>query len=219
VHTLPGRGRTRRAHAATLLLTAFDPFGGQATNVSELVVRAVGTEWPVESRVRLTVAILPTKFTAAGDAIVSLIRAHWPNAIVCCGLAESERGLCFERLARNCDCCDAPDNAGESRLDAIIDADGPPTYRATLPYAALSRALRARRIAHRYSDDAGGFVCNHVFYRASREIARSGRTALCGFIHFPSEARAERALAPDGLPLVTSVEALRVCLDTLAGAL
>jgi pyroglutamyl-peptidase len=196
-----------------LLLTGFNPFGGYATNISEALVRAVESDWPADAPAQLTVAVLPTEFAAAGAAIVDLIRTRAPDAIVCCGLADGDWGLRFELVARNRDSCGASDNAGDSRVEATIDHAGPAQYAATLPYHQVSRALAARKIPHEYSDDAGGFVCNHVFYRACREIAHSGRAVLCGFIHFPGD------VEPDtdrGLPLATSLEALRVCLDEIA---
>lgn len=200
--------------STNLLLTGFNPFGGHAANVSEALVRAIEADWPVAASTRLTVAVLPTEFAGAGDAIVDLIRAHAPDAVVCCGLAEGW-GLRLELVARNCDSCGAPDNAGECRPDAIIDAAGPAWYDGTLPYHQLSRTLTARGIPHEYSDDAGGFVCNHVFYRACREIAHSGRAALCGFIHFPADAEPGRD--GRGLPLATSLDALHACLADIAG--
>jgi pyroglutamyl-peptidase len=201
-----------------LLLTGFNAFGGHAANISEALVRAIEADWPpkwVEAgSTRLTVAILPTEFAGAGDAIVDLIRAQAPDAVVCCGLAEGW-GVRLELVARNRDECGAPDNAGQSRDNARIDATGPALYPGTLPYHRLGRTLTARGIPHEYSDDAGGFVCNHVFYRARREIARSGRGALCGFIHFP--AAAEPGCGGRGLPLATSLDALHACLAEVAG--
>ena len=199
--------------SAHVLLTGFNPFGEHAANVSEALVRAVEAGWPPKlvqaASTRLTVAVLPTEFAGAGDAIVDLIRAHAPDAVVCCGLAEGW-GLRLELVARNRDGCGEPDNASRSRDNARIDATGPSLYPGTLPYHQLSRTLKARGIPHTYSDDAGGFVCNHVFYRACREIAHSGRATLCGFIHFPADAEPGRG--GQGLPLATSLDALHACL-------
>ena len=200
--------------STNLLLTGFNAFGGHAANISEALVRAIEAGWPVDGSTRLTVAILPTEFAAAGDAIVDLIRAHAPDAVVCCGLAEGW-GVQLELAARNRDGCEAPDNAGQSRDYASIDAMGPALYAGTLPYHRLGRTLTALGIPHEYSDDAGDFVCNHVFYRARREIERSGLAALCGFIHFPADA--EPACGGRGLPLSTSLDALHACLGEIAG--
>jgi pyroglutamyl-peptidase len=124
--------------------------------------------------------------------------------------------LRLELVARNCDRSGAPDNSGDIREDAPIDADGPAWYAATLPHHQVSRALTARRIPHQYSEDAGGFVCNHVFYRACREIAQSGRETLCGFIHFPDAVDLESGWGRPGLPFATSLEALETCLEEIA---
>ena len=63
-------------------------------------------------------------------------------------------------------------------------ADGPVAYRSSLPVDAIVEALRARGIPAAASRDAGGFLCNHVFYVLMRALAE--RTGVRGgFVHVP----------------------------------
>jgi pyrrolidone-carboxylate peptidase len=36
-----------------------------------------------------------------------------------------------------------------------------------------------------FSNDAGGFVCNHVYYRAAHLVASAGLPTRVGFVHLP----------------------------------
>jgi pyroglutamyl-peptidase len=74
-------------------------------------------------------------------------------------------------------------------------------------------ALRAQGIPAGPSRDAGGFLCNHVFYVLMRAFA--GRPGVRGgFVHLPllPEQALERA-APT-MPLATLVRAARIILTT-----
>jgi pyroglutamyl-peptidase len=57
-----------------------------------------------------------------------------------------------------------------------------------------------------WSDDAGGFLCNHVFYRAREWLERRGLLVPCGFVHLPPLA---------ALALERQVDAVAACLDVL----
>lgn len=72
-----------------------------------------------------------------------------------------------------------------------IIAGNTPTIPSTLPLDWLREKLLIRSFATlgtyplevRYSDDAGGFICNHVFYHAMSEWAE--KIPVRGFIHVP----------------------------------
>lgn len=88
-------------------------------------------------------------------------------------------------MARNWDGASAPDNAGDLRVGQVIVPGAPDIYLAILPYDAISAALGVRAIPPVFSDDTGGYVCNHTFFCARHEIEESGRAISCGFIHMP----------------------------------
>jgi len=162
-----------------ILATAFTPFGASQTNASEDLLRALGDEPGV------TRAVLPTEYERASREIVRLIRELRPSAVICFGVAASAEAVRLERVARNWDASSAPDNAGDVRNGQPILPDAPASYPATLPYDSISIALNAGRIPHTYSDDAGGYVCNHTFFCARHEIEESASAIPCGFIHVP----------------------------------
>ncbi len=162
-----------------ILVTAFTPFGGAETNPSADLLRALPDD-PNVTRV-----ILPVEYEAASREIVRLIRELRPTAVICFGLAARSDTLRLERVARNRAESPAPDNVGTIREGQPIKPGAPELYPATLPLDAISAALTERGIPHTFSDDAGGYVCNHTFYCARHEIEESGNDTLCGFIHVP----------------------------------
>jgi pyroglutamyl-peptidase len=187
-----------------ILATAFNAFGSAETNASEILLNAL------EENKGVFRVVLPTEYRAAGTQIVRLIRDVRPEAVVCFGVANGPPTMRLEQLARNWDATDDPDNAGDLRIGQAIIPEAPNTYRATLPYEAMRIALDARKIPHVDSDDAGGYVCNHTFFRARHEIAESGIGASCGFIHVP----------PINSPqeFVMFLEAIRICIQLAASA-
>jgi pyroglutamyl-peptidase len=187
-----------------ILLTAFNPFGSADTNASEMLLNALEDEYSV---VRV---VLRTEYEAGGGEIVRLIRNLRPEIVICFGVSEQETTIRLERVAKNWDGTLAPDNARESRSGQAIFREGPDYYLATLPYDAMAVALRDRGISYVFSDDAGGYVCNHVFFCALHEIAMSESPTLCGFVHVPP--------IRDHAEFSMLLGAIRVCIEAAANA-
>ncbi len=194
-----------------LLLTGFTPFGGHTTNSSEAVVNALSP-----GATGLASAVLRTEYQFAGDEIARLIREGRPSAIVCLGMNERSGQVRIETLARNWDGCPRPDNAGELRQGQAILEGAPGTYPSTLPIGRLETLLAGEGIEVARSEDAGGFICNHVFFRACHENAAT-RGVPCGFIHLPPLAGLPDS--PDtARPLATLVRAIGLCLSEIQAA-
>jgi pyroglutamyl-peptidase len=135
---------------------------------------------------------------------VRLIRELRPSAVICFGVAAAAQAVRLERVARNRDSSAVPDNAGDIRNGQPIAPGAPEQYPATLSYYPISAALRAREIPHVFSDDAGGYVCNHTFFCARHEIEVSGLAIPCGFVHVPQIQGPEE--------FVTLLEAMKICI-------
>ena len=182
-----------------ILLTAFNAFGSVDTNASEVLLRALGEDSNV---VRV---VLRTEYEAGSQEIIHLIRNLKPQLLICFGVSEGDTTVRLERVARNWDGAVAPDNVGDVRYGQPIIQGAPAFYLGTISYDAISTALRDRGVAHLVSEDAGGFVCNHVFFRALHEITVSESRILCGFIHLPPLS------AQGGVSVL--LDAMRSCID------
>jgi pyroglutamyl-peptidase len=197
--------------APSVLLTGFEPFGGEAVNPSWEIACALDG-WVCEGRVVRT-ALLPCVF---GDALLRLddaLAASRPELVLCLGQAGGRDGISIERAALNVDDARIPDNGGRQPIDDAVVTGGPAAYFSTLPIKAIVHDLRAAGIAAAVSNTAGTFVCNHVFYALMHRLATSPALARArgGFVHVPylPEQAGGRPGVP-GMALATQIEALRV---------
>ena len=203
-----------------ILLTGFKPFGTVKVNPSEQIVRAIAgraqSRPPTRLKSRgddLIAEILPTEYARAERAIRGLIRRHSPDAVVCLGVAQLRRAISLERVALNLDDEPSPDNAGRVRLGRPIVRDGPLAISSTLPLQRMQRALRRAGVRASFSNHAGTYVCNHVFYAARHEVERLGKNTPCGLIHVPGLREPKKN--PKGMTLAKMVAGVECCLKAL----
>lgn len=166
----------------TVLVTGFEPFGGDALNPSAQIARAL--DGRVIAGRTVVGAVLPCLFGESRRELVRLLRRHHPIAVIATGLAGGRSEITSERVAINVDDARIPDNAGAQPIDRAVVRGGPAAYLSRLPLKAIVAALHARHIPAAVSQTAGTFVCNHVFY-ALLHALRSERRVRAGFIHVP----------------------------------
>ena len=197
----------------TVLLTGFEPFGGESRNPSAEIARQLhGT---LIGGHRVVGALLPCVFGAAITELKKQIRATKPALVICVGQAGGRAEVTPERVAINVDDARIADNAGRQPVDRPIVRGGPAAYWSTLPVKAITAELRRRDIPAAVSQTAGTFVCNHVFYGLMHEL-RKQKKVRGGFIHVPF--LPEQARGQPSLPLATMAAAaeaaIRVALET-----
>jgi pyroglutamyl-peptidase len=169
-----------------ILMTGFVPFPGVEVNPTELLIRYYQDQAvALPDGASVIAEVLPTAFEAAGQRIRELILEEQPDAILSLGVAQKRDRINIERTAHNWDEATKPDNEGVQRSGQKIVLDGAETYFSTLPVDAMLDALMAANIPAVISDDAGRYVCNHVFYCARHEVERLGGHIHCGFVHVP----------------------------------
>ncbi len=167
-----------------VLLTGFNPFGGDAVNPSWLAAKALHDE--VMGGHRIVAAELPTAFAASGQMLLKLLRKHKPGLVVCVGVAGGRQALSLERVAINVDDARIADNEGAQPVDVPVVKGGPSAYFSTLPIKATLQSLTTAGIAAEVSQTAGTFVCNHVFYVLMHALKKQrSRNARGGFVHVP----------------------------------
>ncbi|HEY0835613.1 MAG TPA: pyrrolidone-carboxylate peptidase [Azospirillum sp.] len=195
---------------APILLTGFQPFGAHGVNPTALLMeRLAGTEGVVT-------AVLPVEYDACGDAFAALVEEHAPAAALCFGLAFRTESVLVERLAWNRDESDQADNAGVVREDAPIVEDGPTAYGTGVPVQLLLRTLAAAGMPVGLSDHAGGFVCNHLYYRARHLIESRGLDLPMAFLHVPPlPEQVAGQPGRSGMPLDRLEVAVQVLVDVL----
>lgn len=166
----------------TILVTAFDPFGGQAVNPAQLAVEALPDFIGGHAIIKF---IVPTVFGMSGDLVIEQMDRHSPDAVVCVGQAGGRTAITPERVAINVMDAAGPDNAGVIPTDVPIVPGGPAAYFSTLPVKAMVSAIDAAGLPARISNTAGTFVCNQLLYRCLHHAAARMPHCRCGFIHVP----------------------------------
>lgn len=166
-----------------LLLTGFEPFGGQSINPSQRVVETLATR--TLPSVDLHTAILPVDHERGPAALLAAYESTRPDAVICLGEAGRRTHISIERVAINLLDDRLPDNAGRQIVDEPIVVDGPAAYFCTLPVLAIHAAVRASGVPAELSLSAGTFLCNQVTYTLLHRLATSQQSCVAGFIHLP----------------------------------
>jgi len=202
----------RRKTPPTVLITGFEPFGGETVNPSWTAVRMLQG-----ARIgghRVETCCLPVVFGRARACLRKAIADTRPALVICVGQAGGRTQISLERIAINVDDARTPDNVGNCPVDAPIVADGPAAYFSTLPIKRLLADLHHAGIPAEISQSAGTFVCNHVFY-GLMHVLQKRRGLRGGFVHIPySPEQAAHHKGAASLPTDTVTAALRIIVRT-----
>jgi pyroglutamyl-peptidase len=164
-----------------ILVTGFEPFGGQSLNPSWEVARALH-DLTLEGA-QVTSVQLPCVFAQALPALQQALAQHHPDIVLALGQAEGRCDFSVERVAINVMDARVADNAGAQPIDVPVIAGGPAAYFSTLPIKSLVAGLKAAGFPASVSQTAGTFVCNQVFYALQHTLAGLG--VHSGFVHLP----------------------------------
>ena len=118
----------------TVLVTGFEPFGGEQVNPSGQIALALHGETIAAHRV--VGAILPTEFARSLPALEGLIAAHRPSLVLALGVAGGRAGISLERVAINLIDARIADNAGAQPIDVAVVENAPNAHFSTLPIKA-----------------------------------------------------------------------------------
>ena len=165
-----------------LLLTAFDPFGGDAINPALEAVKLVADKIGRFDIVKLEV---PTVFRKSIDTVAKAIEEEKPDVVLCIGQAGGRFEITPERVAINVDDARIKDNEGNQPIDTKIFEDGENAYFTTLPIKAMVEAIREANLPAAVSNTAGTFVCNHLMYGVLYTLAKKYSHIKGGFTHVP----------------------------------
>ena len=163
-----------------LLITGFDPFGGETVNPSWEAVRLLPEEI---GACRLTRLQIPTVFGRAAETVLAAAEKLQPDVILCIGQAGGRSGVTPEVVGINLREARLPDNAGNQPADVSVVENGPAAYFATVPVRAMVKAVNDAGISAALSYSAGTFVCNDVLYSLLHHY--HGTETKVGFVHVP----------------------------------
>lgn len=202
-----------------ILLTGFEPFGGENINPSWEVARSL--DGASIAGARVASRLLPCSFGIASEVMRRWLADLRPGVVLALGQASGRADFSIERVAINVDDARIADNDGAQPIDKAIAAGGPVGYFSTLPIKAIVAGLRSFGLPASVSQTAGTFVCNHVFYALMHDL-RQRPAVRAGFMHLPMlPAQAARHPGLPCLPLSAMVEgvheALRIAVSHQGG--
>ncbi|MBQ8401671.1 MAG: pyroglutamyl-peptidase I [Clostridia bacterium] len=170
-----------------ILVTAFEPFGGDAVNPSLRALEALSDT--VVGAV-ICRAVIPVVFGQCVDVLRAALDKYGPDGVICLGMAAGRGRITPEVFAVNARYAGAADNGGQ-RFESLTPCDptGPDAYRTKLPVEAMVKRMQEDGIPASLSFTAGTYVCNDLFYGCM-----SMTDVPAGFIHVPQAAED----APEG---------------------
>ena len=163
-----------------LLITGFDPFGGETVNPAWEAVKKLPDRITDYTLYKLEI---PTVFGLAAETVLAKAAQTQPDLILCIGQAGGRAAVTPERIAVNIRDARIPDNAGNQPGGEQIAPDSPAAYFATVPVKEMATAIENAGIAATVSNSAGAFVCNDTLYSLLHHYAHTD--VKVGFIHVP----------------------------------
>lgn len=165
-----------------VLITGFDPFGGESINPALEAVKKLPDTIEGAEIIKLEI---PTVFRKSLEKIEENIIKLNPDVVISIGQAGGRFGITPERVAINIDDARIPDNETNQPIDITIFEDGDTAYFTTLPIKAMVKEMQDNGIPSSVSNTAGTFVCNHVMYGVLYMAAKKYPNIKAGFIHVP----------------------------------
>jgi pyroglutamyl-peptidase len=163
-----------------LLITGFDPFGGESVNPAWEAVKLLPE---IIGEYTLYKLEIPTVFSLAADTVLNKAKEIMPDVILCIGQAGGRAAVTPERIGINMANASIPDNQGNQPKNMPIIPGGADGIFATVPVQEMADAIVAAGLPGQISNTAGTFVCNDTLYRLLHHFA--GSATRVGFIHVP----------------------------------
>lgn len=190
-----------------ILITGFEPFGGETINPSWEAVKSLPE---VISEYSLTKLLLPVVFGEAVSLALKTAEEINPDFILCIGQAGGRAEVTPELVAINLRHASIPDNNGSQPKDEPIKAGAPAAYFSTIPARKIADAINAAGVPSKLSYSAGAYVCNDLLYTLLSHYENSNTKV--GFIHIPYST--EQGKSPS-MDMPDIIKALTVAIENL----
>lgn len=159
-----------------ILITAFEPFGGAETNITQSVLSLLPdsvADWAIEK------VCLPVSFKRAPIVLREAIATYSPDLVIMLGQCPAGENIRLERFAINMMDSTKGDNDGYTPNEETIYADQPLALQTPLPIKELLRCCTDDVLPVKISNATGLYVCNRVYY----EVLHLHQRAI--FVHVP----------------------------------
>lgn len=160
-----------------VLVTAFEPFGGAETNITQSVLSLLPdshADWAIEK------VCLPVSFKRAPIVLREAIATFSPDLVIMLGQCPAGENIRLERFAINMMDSTKSDNDDYIPNEETIYAHQPLALQTPLSVKALAMSCAETGLPVVVSNSAGLYVCNRVYYEALHLQQRAI------FVHMPN---------------------------------
>lgn len=165
-----------------VLVTGFDPFGGETVNPAYEAVRNLPEKI---AGAKIITMEIPTVFKKSAGVVEQAIIQNMPDIVINVGQAGGRTAISIEKVAINLAEASIPDNDGDMPIDEALIENGPTAYFATIPVKAMVHHVKEHGIPCSLSYTAGTYVCNSIMYHMLHLTATKYPKIKAGFIHVP----------------------------------
>ena len=190
-----------------LLITGFEPFGGEQINPSWQAVLRLPDQI---GEYTITKLCIPVVFKESAETVLKKAKELSPDIILCIGQAGGRRAITPEFLGINLRHAEIPDNKGNQPKDEPIIVGGENALFSTIPVRKIAMAINDSGTPSAVSYSAGAYVCNDVLYTLLSYF-KNTQTQV-GFIHVPYCAEQNK---DPSMPLDTIVEGLKIAIENI----
>lgn len=159
-----------------ILITAFEPFGGAETNITQSILSLLPdsvADWAIEK------VCLPVSFRRAPIVLREAITTYFPDLVIMLGQCPAGENIRLERFAINMMDSTKGDNDGYTPNEETIYPHQPLALQTPLQIKELVNFCTGNVLPIQISNSAGLYVCNRVYY----EALHLQQNAL--FVHVP----------------------------------
>lgn len=165
-----------------VLITGFQPFGGEKINPAYEAVKALPDVIGGASIVKLEV---PVVYRECGACIKEAVETYKPDVVINVGQAGGRSCVTIERVAINLEECTMADNAADKASGRPVEENGENAYFATIPIKAIVKHVKEHNLPCQISYTAGTYVCNCLMYETLYLASTEYKNMRAGFIHVP----------------------------------
>jgi len=156
-----------------LLITGFEPFGGNEVNPSKVIAQ----ECSDKNRV---IHILPVSYQRTKDDFLKILEEEKPDYILSLGLNASSDTIHIEKYAYNLMSAKKPDNDGTYKSQEAIIPGEAERLSSSVDTTSIVDLCQKQGIACIESHDPGRYICNMAYYLG---LSSKAKGAL--FVHLP----------------------------------
>jgi pyroglutamyl-peptidase len=186
-----------------ILFTGFEAFAEWEVNPTAVAAKQIDGMQIEEHRI--IGKIIPLRYKLIRNKLNEFVSMYQPDVIVLSG----QGGV--ERIARNMAESKIPYNCGTTPMNEVLIENGKEELFTTLPIQDMFTELENSGIPVTYSDSAGLFGCNQVFYCGQHDYPN----ITTGFIHVPQLPEQAKRDEPF-MDQDTITRALKICVEVAA---